>query len=304
MRCRVVHIGGQPDHILDARFFDGLQQASHLQLAPLGHTIVAIGHGFPLLAVRHLQPDRHVRRDHFPHRCRALQTVQEPGDLRAPQELGGIALRGLQVVCIGTPVAAHVDHEQVKQRPLRQVAVDPLGLHIGGAANRRVLMKRFGRAGHQQRHILLGVARVLAQVFGVRVVVADLVVVPLPDLRHISRHAPHIGVHQVVAVAPTELVERLRHLAHLFGDQVVPHAAVGQLHLCTDGTVSVDRVPAMQEEVGIGLADLLIDLHATPGFIDAPPLAGRVTAPGKANVTRSGARLGIRGQAQMALHGR
>ena len=127
-------------------------------------------------------------------------------------------------------------------------------------------------------------------------------VVPLPDLRHISGHAANISVHQVVAVAAPKLVQSLGHLTDLIGDNVGPQCAVCQLDLGLDRPVSIDGVTTVQEKVGVDLAHLLIDLHATPGFIDAPTLAGGVAAPGEAHITACFG-TGHRRQAQMTGQG-
>ena len=249
-----------------------------------------------------MQTDRHVGRDHLPDRLRPLEAIEQPVQLWTAHERGDLALGGLQVVGVGAAVAAHVHHKQVQQRTLGQVAVDALGLHIGGASDGCVFMEGLGGTRHQQGHILLLVATVIAQIFGVRIVVDHLVVVPLPDLRHIGGHAAHVGVHQVIAVPAPVLVQGFGHLAHLFGHHVVPHAAVGQLHLGADGAIRVDRVTAVQEKVGVGSAHLFVDLHAAPGLVDAPALSRGVAAPDKAHIAAGPSAHGRRRQAQMALH--
>ena len=109
-------------------------------------------------------------------------------------------------------------------------------------------------------------------------------VIPLPDLWHLGRHAAHIGIHQVVAVPATKLIERLGHLAYLFSHQVVPQGAVSQFHLGLDRAVGINGVTAVQKKIRVNFAHLLINFHAAPGLVDAPPLASGVAAPGEAHI--------------------
>src|SRR5262245_43219707 len=87
---------------------------------------------------------------------------------------------------------------------------------------------------------------------------------------------------------PAELVERLGDLGHLRRDNVVPDLAFFGADRFGDRAVGVDGVAAVNEKVRAPLAHRLVDLHAAKAGVDAPALAGRVTAPQK---TQIGARV-------------
>ena len=169
----VVHVGCQPDHVLDARALDLAQQAGDFDLAAQGLAVVAVGNCLPfvaafgILAVRDVQADGHIGGDHFPHSFGCLQAIQQPVYLRAAHEGAVRGFGGLQVGAVRTAVAAHVHHKHVQQRALGQVAVDALALNIGGAAQGGVFVESLGTVGGEQGHVFLGVAGIAAQVFGV-----------------------------------------------------------------------------------------------------------------------------------------
>ena len=127
-------------------------------------------------------------------------------------------------------------------------------------------------------------------------------VIPLPDLGDLAAQRPHIGIHQVVAVAATELVERFGHFRDFGCDDVLPHRAIAQLDFSGDGTIGIDGVAAVQKHIGVDLAHLFIDAHATKGFVDTKALACGVPAPDQTEWAGGCARGRQRG-AEMPLHG-
>ena len=81
-------------------------------------------------------------------------------------------------------------------------------------------------------------------------VVVHLVIVPEDDLRHLGVEAPHVFVDQVVLVAAAEFVERLAPPSTSPRDDVLPDAAVIQRDLRLHRLIGVDRVAAVDEEIG------------------------------------------------------
>ena len=306
----VVHVGRQPDHVLHARILDALEQARHLQLAPLGRAVLAVGHGFPardtlfILAVGHKQADGHVAGNQLPGGLAGLEPLDQPLDLRAAQQVGVGAFLGLQIGGVGAAVAAHVQHKHIGQRALRQHAVDALGLGRPKRADGRVLHEGALAAGGEQLDVLLGVGGVAQQALAAGVVVGDLVVVPLPDLRHFAAEGAHIRIHQVVAVAAPVFVQGFGHLGDFGRDQVLPQRAIGQAHFGQDGAVGIDGVAAVHEHVGVGLAHGFVDAHAAKVLVDAPALAGGVPAPHQAQALACRLVRGLRGAEMALLHRR
>jgi hypothetical protein len=143
----------------------------------------------------------------------------------AEEDAGLIAQRGLLVLAVGAPVAPHVEHEDVEERPPPHVAVDPLGL-LGVTGQGRELEHRALRARGQEGTALDGVARIVQHALG-EPVVGHLVVVPLDVLGDVAVEAPDVLVHHVVLVVAPELVERLRHLRLLLGEKVLPGRPAG-----------------------------------------------------------------------------
>src|SRR6266705_4675522 len=71
-RLRIVHVGREPDNVLDPVVLDEAQQFCDFQLAPRRRTVVAIGPSFVGalvdvgIEVGYDERDRHVARDGFP----------------------------------------------------------------------------------------------------------------------------------------------------------------------------------------------------------------------------------------------
>ena len=167
----VMHIGGQPDGVADAPALDERQQPGNFDLATTRRAVIAIGDRLPagvalrILAVADLQADRHVARDHLPDRTAPAQAITQPGKLRFAQKCRFGIDAGLQVGGIRAAIAAHVDHEHIEQRTIRELAIDTRFFVLGMPAHRRVLEKRPRRALGQQGHALFGIALVGHEVF-------------------------------------------------------------------------------------------------------------------------------------------
>src|SRR5262249_61616193 len=107
----------------------------------------------------------------------------------------------------------------------------------------------------------------------------DLVIVPLREDRHLGIESPYISVEQIVFVVAAKVGERPRNLRLLLGDDVPPHLSVRKLALRRDGTIGVDVVSAMDEEIGLPFQHGRIGAHAAAAFIDAPASTGGGTWP-------------------------
>src|SRR3979490_2266506 len=80
-RLRIVHVGREPDYVLDPIALDEAQQFCDFQLAPRRRTVVAIRPGLVGtlghvgIEVGHDERNRHVARDGFPGSSRLLELV-------------------------------------------------------------------------------------------------------------------------------------------------------------------------------------------------------------------------------------
>jgi hypothetical protein len=304
MRRRVVHVGGDPDHVADVVVANEGEQFGDLQLPP-GRGAVAQRDGFRTAAVGVVvvddQPERHVRGDHLPGGGGIQQRLLQPGELCAAENAELRAQRGRLVVGVGPAIAAQVDAEHFQQRAVGETIEDPFRVQ-GMAAHRQVFLEGAHAARRQQGHGSFAVAGVAVQAHLPVPVVGDLVVVPLGEHGHLGIEASQRLVHQVVAVLAAELVQGLGHLGLGGGGQVAPYAAVGQRHLGGDRAVRVDRVAGVDEEVGANAAHGVVDAHAAELRIDPPTLTGGIAAPDEAHVAAS-ARRGDEAAAQRLAQG-
>lgn len=110
-------------------------------------------------------------------------------------------------------------------------------------------------------------------------VVADLVVVPLDDVRHLRVEPAQCLVEQVVAEVAAVVVQRHGDMGLLLGRHVPVRRAVRERGGGRDGAVGVDVVATAQEEVGVQLRHGVEDAVTADGLVDAPALAGQVTGP-------------------------
>src|SRR5258708_27777208 len=131
---RVVHIGGQPDGIVDIGALDEGQDVGNLQLPAAGRT-VALGDRLDApIAVDVIdddEADRHIGRNHLPGRPRIQQFALEPRDLGRTEEVGGGTVGFLLALAVRPAIAAHVQHEYVKQRTLGGLASAPTDYRWG-----------------------------------------------------------------------------------------------------------------------------------------------------------------------------
>src|SRR5258708_599705 len=136
MRGGVVHVGGEPDHVLDAVVLDGAQEFGDVELAA-EHRPVAVGRvlelrpAFGILAVLDHQAERHVGSDDLPGRVRGEQRLLEPPDLLAPEIRRLVTGGGLAVPAVGPAIAAHVDDEDVEGRGGGGISGEALPLVAG-----------------------------------------------------------------------------------------------------------------------------------------------------------------------------
>ena len=303
MRRRVVHVGGQPQRVADACPLDEGKNVRDLELAAACRPI-ALGDRFDapfaIGIVDHDQTDRHVGGDHLPGRLRIHQFALEPRHLRGAEEVGRRPVAFLQPFAVGAAIAAHIEHEDVEQRSVRDPAVDASRFGLR-KAHRHIFVERAARPRGQQQGIALDVflARVLGA--GQRLarppVVGDLVIVPLREDRHLGIEREHVPVHEIVFVVAAELGERLRRLGLVLGDHVLPDLAVSHLHLGDDRAIGVNVVAAMDEEIRPVAQHGGVGAHAAACLVDAPALAGGIARPDE----RDGAPVGRRA-AKPACH--
>ncbi len=109
-------------------------------------------------------------------------------------------------------------------------------------------------------------------------------IIPLRQHRDGRVEGAQVLVEEVIFVVRAEFGQRFGDLRLLLENDVLPHAAVGQLHLGRDGAVGIDRVPRMDEEIRAVPQHGLVDLHAAAALVDAPALARSVARPDKADV--------------------
>ncbi|GEK73421.1 hypothetical protein HHA04nite_19650 [Halomonas halophila] len=279
MRRRVVHIGGQPHHVVDRLVADRLEQPGDLLLAAQRLAGLVVGHGLEAIVVAHHQADGHVGGDDLPGGGGIAQRIQQPAQLLRAEQIGAALLT---VAVVGAAEGAHVEHEHFQARAVGEAAVDAPG-RLGALTQRHVLEEGLAAAGGQQRGVLLGVAVVFQQLAGIPVV-GGLVVVPLGQHRHLGVEAPHVGVQQVVGVLAAEFLQGLGHLELLRRHPVAPQAAVGELDALLQRAVGVDGVAGVDEEVGALVEHGGVGGHAAARLVDAPALAHGVAGPHEAHV--------------------
>src|SRR5438132_8137031 len=113
-------------------------------------------------------------------------------------------------------------------------------------------------------------------------------VIPLDQLGHFRIEAAYVLIQEVVDVVATELRERFGDLGLFRDDDILPERAVVELDLCLNGIIGIDIVAAVDEKIRLQAAYLFVNPHAAPLWIDAPPLAGGISAPDKGDVAALG----------------
>jgi hypothetical protein len=131
---------------------------------------------------------------------------------------------------IGAAIAALVEHEHVERRPEGEAAIDPLGI-LGIDAHGVVLEQRPLRPCRQQRGAALLVVALVADDLAGIPVVADFLVVPLHQERHLGGKAALVLVHEVLGEGAAVIRQALRHLRLARRGQVLPGAAIIGGHL-------------------------------------------------------------------------
>ncbi|HEV8317427.1 MAG TPA: hypothetical protein VGQ10_08455 [Vicinamibacterales bacterium] len=115
-------------------------------------------------------------------------------------------------------------------------------------------------------------------------------VVPEDDLSDLGVEAAHVLVEEVVLVVAPELVERFGGLCFRRRHHVAPGATAVERHLGLEGLVGVDRVAAVNEDVGLCASHHVVEAQPAPVGIDSPALSNRVGGPREGDVTPAGRR--------------
>ena len=177
------------------------------------------------------------------------------------------------LVRAGIAIAAHVDQEDVEQRPVRHLAIDA-AVPLRHAADRHELVERAAGPRHQQRRAVLGIAGLVSGAAG-RPVVGHLMVVPLRQQRHLGVKGAKIFVEQIVFVVAAKLLEGLGDDGFFLRHDVAPDLAIRQLQFPLHRTIGIDVIAGMNEEVGAVVQHGAVGAHAAARGIDAPALPRR-----------------------------
>ncbi len=216
--------------------------------------------------------------------------------MRGPEEIGRWPVALLLPFAIRSAIAAHVEHEHVEQRSIRNLAIDAPGLGLR-EAQRHIFMERAAGPCRKDQGVLLDVFLALVLGAGQQLarppIVGHLVVVPLREDRHLGIEGEQVPVEQIVLVVGAELGQRLRRLGLFLQHDVLPDLAVGHLLFGQDRAVGVNIVAAVDEEVGPVAQHGRVGAHAAARFVDAPALPGGIARPherDRALVARRGAK--------------
>ena len=212
------------------------------------------------------------------------------------QEIRVRAVAGVLVFAVWSAIAAHIKHEDIEQRAIGDLAVDPARLGLG-FAHRHVFMEGPGRARRDDQIVLLDV--LLRDEFRARVhrfarppIVENFVIVPLREHRDFGVERAEILVEQVVFIVAAEFCERLGRLRLVFGNDVLPDLAVRHFLLGVDRPVGIDVVAVVNEKIRLVLEDSGVSAHAAARLVDTPALADGIARPHEADralVARRGA---------------
>ena len=156
----------------------------------------------------------------------AFKAPFEPGHLLRSEEVGH---RGRRLDCavfpVGPAVAAHVEHENIDQRSVADLA-DRRDRARSAWDELACTREMHGCARRHAQHELVCILLALMFGAGERLprppVVGNLMVVPLPEDRHFRVERAHILVEQIVFVVAAELGQRLGGLRLLFRYEVFP----------------------------------------------------------------------------------
>ena len=202
--------------------------------------------------------------------------------MRRAEEVGCRPIGLLQILAVRSAIAAHVEHEDVEQRPIGNFAIDSPGLGLR-EAQRHVFMKYAVRPRRQQQRIRLDVFAALVLSAGQRLawppVVGHFVIVPLRKNRYLSVESEHVLVKQIVFVIAAELRERLRGLRLFLDHDVFPNLAIRHFFLGEYRDIGIDRISAVDEEIRPITQDGGVGAHAAARLVDAPALPGGICRP-------------------------
>src|SRR5262249_4013574 len=112
-----------------------------------------------------------------------------------------------------------------------------------------------------------------------RPVVADLMVVPLREHRHLGVEGAEVIVEPVVSVVAAKLRQAVRDRGFLFGDNVAPDFAVWKPLRGRYRAIRIDVVAGMDEEVRTIVEHGAIGPISAAADIDAPALARGIAGP-------------------------
>ena len=195
----------------------------------------------------------------------------------APRD-AGLALV-VALVPGGIAVAAHVDHEDVEQRAVGDLAIDAAVLG-GHSAHRHEFVERAARPRHQKRAAVLGIAGLVGGADR-RPVVGDLMIVPLREQGDGGMEGAKALVEPVVFVVAAELGEAVGDDGFFLGDDVSPDPAIGQLQFPLHRAIRIDVVTGMDEEVRTVVEHGAVSPHPATVFVDAPALPRGIARPGE-----------------------
>src|SRR5258708_3005767 len=93
--------------------------------------------------------------------------------------------------------------------------------------------------------------------------------------------APQLIVEEIVFIIAAKLRQAVRDDGFLFGDDIVPDFAIRQFQFTGDGTVGVDVIAGMNEEIRTVFEHGAVAAHAAAAGIDTPALACGIARPDK-----------------------
>lgn len=282
MERRVVHVSREKEQVLHAGRPERREQARDLLLTPswgavaLAYAVEGARHAPGPVVVREDEPDRHVGRHDLPRGPRAREAVDEPAELRLAEERGAL---GLVVRAVGAPVASPVEEEELGARAPHDAPVER-----GARPEGDVLVHGPGGTRHEDARVALGVALVGAALPGPEVV-PHLVVVPNREEGHVRGELAHVLAQKRVGERVAKILKRFGDMRLPWGDQVLPHGAVRQGDLRGQGSVGVDEIACMHEELRLRGMDGAVAREPAARDVDAEALADRVAGPREANLS-------------------
>src|SRR4029079_452777 len=171
--------------------------------------------------------DRHSVCDTLAGRSRIRKFLLKPRQLGGTEKIGGGSVTVFLAFSVWAAIAAHVEHEHIKQGAVGDFTVDAAGLSLRGSY-RHVLVKSAGGACRQQQgiffHVFFALMLGARQWFARPPVVGYLVIVPWREHRNLCVERAQILVEQIVFVVAAKLSERFGRFRLVLGDDVLPHS--------------------------------------------------------------------------------